>query len=181
MKKIIPTIACCLCLGACNEPGNLPGHLALEAIHVEKGKGPPEVTVAISTTTNLVAEIQKLDSVTYGYLSCPLGEKAFFDPKEDAGPALHAPVHERWLPKNGGTPSTPGQKYRYQLAGRFESADTDNTGKPLPITQVINLLKKHATLSCKIVILRYFRAPYFSNTALLKTDDLIMALEKVRQ
>lgn len=180
MMKIILIIACLLCLNGCNQPGKLPGHFALESIHVAKSEGALGVTVAISTTVDLVAELGKLDSVTYGQLICPLGEKDVFYLSDDSGPALVAPVHVMFLPKSGEQRRDPNGKYYYQLAGKFESAETQRTGTRLQAIAIIPLLKKRDTLTCKMVVFRYFRAPYFSNSASLKSADLIMALEKAR-
>jgi hypothetical protein len=179
MRKIAFIFACLMCLSACNEPGTLQGHVALGAVHVDKREGPLGLTLEISTTVNLVEELHRIGAVTYGYLICPLSEKAIFYPQEEAGPALVAPVHELWLPKNVETRSVPGQKYQYQLAGEFLSTKTDRAGVPVPLTEIISSLKRRDSLSCKMIILRYFRAPYFSNTALLKTSDLIGELEKI--
>lgn len=181
MKRVMLVLTGGLSLSACNTPSDLPGDFAVEAVDIKKLNGLLDVSVEISTTANLVTELKKLGPVTYGYLSCPLDEKAIFDPKVDAGKALHAPVNERWLVKDSGLPTASGQKYRYQLTGRFDHGDNTHGGKGLAYDEIAYMLKKQRFLQCKIIILRHFRSPYFSNAAFLKTDDLIAELENINK
>lgn len=179
MNKIAVPILSLLCLGACSEPGTLPGQVAVTAAHVEKGNGPLTILIEISSTENLAAEIQKLDSVTHSYMSCPLGARAVFEPKAESRPALIASLYAMRRASSSAVVAANGKAYRYQLEGKFEQTNDDNSGKPLPVTEAVSLLKRHEFLKCKIVVLRYFNAPYFTNVALLKTSDLIMQLENI--
>lgn len=167
---------CLLELTACGKPGRLPVQFAIESIHMEKGGSKLALSVEISTVANLVEELEKIDSVTAGHLICPLEAKDVYYLEKDSDAALIAPVHVILLPKNGGVKSVKDGKYHYQLDGQFENGNSKSAGLPLSAMDVVPLLKKREALACKIVVLRYFRAPYFSNTVLLKTADLMTVL-----